>query len=70
MLRRLSLNYGLGEIIGFDLLAILFILPVHKKWVEDCKALGVKDPEGIMEAYLKIMKKYGQDRMYLLDNIK
>ena len=44
--------------------------PVHKKWVEDCKALGVKDPEGIMEAYLKIMKKYGQDRMHLLDNIK
>jgi hypothetical protein len=44
--------------------------PVYKKWVTDCKALGVKDPEGVMEAYLKIMKKYGQDRMHMIENVR
>lgn len=44
--------------------------PTYKKWVADCKALGVKNPEGILEAWLKISKKYGVDRMQMMDLIK
>ena len=44
--------------------------PAFKNWAANCKKLGVKDPEGILETYLKIMKKYGQDRMDRMELIK
>ena len=43
--------------------------PTYKKWAADCKALGVNNPEEILKKWLTIMKKYGVDRMYMMDNL-
>jgi len=43
--------------------------PTYKKWAADCRALGVKNPEGILKTWLTIMKKYGLDRMHMMENL-